>query len=85
MIKPMLCFLLDVITPRFIEEDVAFMEFDGEIRPLYKVEEVLEGERVDYVGRVRSFNLMGFAIGGRLVGRPMAFDEWKRSREETAA
>lgn len=84
MMRPMLGFLLDVLTPRFIEEDVAFRaDDDGNIQPLYRAEEILDGDCVDFVcvGRVRSFQFMGVAFGGRLVTECIEYRRWKALKD----
>jgi hypothetical protein len=83
MIKAFLLFLLDFTIPRFIEEDVAFfIDEAGNMVPMFKADQAHESDHVfiDYIGRVKSFQIMGVALRGRLVGEYQAFEEWARHR-----
>lgn len=83
MIKEFLLFLLDFTIPRFIEEDVAFFVDEvGNMVPMFKADQAQESDHVfiDYVGRVKSFQIMGLALRGRLVGEYQQFGEWARHR-----
>lgn len=79
MIKKILLFLLDFAIPRFIEEDVAFfVDEAGNMVPMFSADQAHEDDYwfIDYVGRVKSFQVMGIGLGGRLVGEYQDFREW---------
>lgn len=75
-------FLLDVLTPRFIKEEVAFGLYGetedpdvDEYFPMCALKDIVEGEPgIVMVGTMRSFNLFGFALFPKLIGDLRPFD-----------
>ncbi|AIM51341.1 hypothetical protein HQ81_0190 [Dickeya phage phiDP23.1] len=74
-------FLLDILIPRFIKEEVAFgllgetedPEID-EYYPMCALKDIEEGEDVAMIGTMRSFNLFGFALFPKLIGELRPYD-----------
>ncbi|WVP82771.1 hypothetical protein vBEcoMJN03_1910 [Escherichia phage vB_EcoM_JN03] len=72
--------LFDILCPRFIKEEVAFVNHEGQQDlwiPLCALSDVTESDEVGMVGTMRSFNLFGFALFPKLIGelRPYNPDE----------
>lgn len=78
-----IAFLLDVLIPRFIKEEVAF-GLEGETEdpevneyyPMCALKDIGEDEfdDVHMVGTMRSFNLFGIAFFPKLIGELRPFD-----------
>ncbi|CAB5508633.1 hypothetical membrane protein [Salmonella phage Se_EM1] len=63
--------LFDILCPRFIKEEVAFVNHEGQQDlwiPLCALSDVTESDEVGMVGTMRSFNLFGFALFPKLIG-----------------
>lgn len=71
---------LDIITPRFMSAYTAMqLTGDGEsIEPVCDMDDVQDGERFDYVCKVRFFNLFGMAVFPRFIGEPIAWDDYMK-------
>lgn len=62
--------IFDIIIPRFIKEEVAFIEVGvDEVMPLCALADVEEDDdSIVAVGTMKSFNLFGMALWPKLVG-----------------
>ncbi|UGL60181.1 hypothetical protein [Salmonella phage vB_SenAc-pSC20] len=63
--------LFDILCPRFIKEEVAFVNHEGQQDlwiPLCALSDVTESDEVGMVGTMRSFNLFGFSLFPKLIG-----------------
>lgn len=76
-----LYFVYDVLMPRFVTREVAFVlceEIEGgsqdEYMPLCDMEDLHEDDDVHMVGTIRSFNLFGFGLFPKLIGELHPFD-----------
>lgn len=72
------CILLravDILTPRFIKEEVGFIEYEGAYVPLCALVDVDEDDNVVMAGTMRSFNFFGFALFPKLLGNLREYPE----------
>lgn len=63
--------LFDILCPRFIKEEVAFVNHEGQQDlwiPLCALSDVTESDEVGMVDTMRSFNLFGFSLFPKLIG-----------------
>lgn len=65
-----LLWVIDIVVPRFIREEVAFVHDEEEDAyiPICALSDIQPGEDVDAVGVMRSFNIFGFAFFAKLEG-----------------
>lgn len=61
-------YLLDLLVPRFITEDVALEQLDDGYHPVCCMDDVRPGERFDGIVAMRSFTWMGVAFAPRVIG-----------------
>lgn len=54
--------------PRFLTEEVAFEKLDDGYHIICPLWLMNEGEQYDALGKIRTFNLFGWAICPRLIG-----------------
>jgi len=59
--------LLDLLIPRFITEDVAVLEVDGEYRPICNVDDLNMYDVYDKIITVKTFNFFGFGLFPKMV------------------
>ncbi|WP_368216629.1 hypothetical protein [Aeromonas sp. R2-3] len=67
-IKALAIFIIDLLTPRYITEDVAIELRDDGYYPVCSMADIEEGERFDGVVAMRSFTWLGVAWPSKLVG-----------------
>ncbi|XEI31176.1 hypothetical protein NMD14_10120 [Aeromonas veronii] len=67
-IKALAIFIIDLLTPRYITEDVALELRDDGYYPVCSMDDIEEGERFDGVVAMRSFTWFGVAWPSKLVG-----------------
>jgi len=66
-------FLYDLLMPRFIVENVAFIENDkGVLEPFCREADLRPNEAFDVIKPVKSFNFFGFALFSKLVEQDKA-------------
>lgn len=59
---------LDAFTPRFVTDEVAFSMDEQGYHLIGSMWMLDPGERYDATGKIRSFNLFGWAIFPKLIG-----------------
>ena len=59
--------LLDILIPRFITEDVAVLEIDGEYSPICNVDDLKAYDVYDKIIMVRTFNFFGFGLFPKMI------------------
>ncbi|WP_273761552.1 hypothetical protein [Aeromonas hydrophila] len=67
-------YLMDLLVPRFITEDVALELLEDGYHPVCSMDDVRPGERFDGIVAMRSFTWLHVALFPRIVGevRPWA-------------
>lgn len=67
--KNRLARIIDIVTPRFISEDVALIDVGDQYEPVCSMNDIHDGERFDAIATFRSFNLFGLAIFPKMIGK----------------
>lgn len=58
---------LDIVVPRFVTEEVAFVELEDGYHIIAPLANIQEGESYHATGMIRCFNFFGFALFPKMV------------------
>lgn len=68
--------ILDLAIPRFLDEDVALVEINGNYEIVYPISDLRPLEKFDAVVTMRVFNLFGWALFPKQVGEIILWEEY---------
>lgn len=64
---------LDICIPRFIDEDVALVNVDGQLEIVCSMKDVEQDEVFDGIVTIRGFNFFGFMLFSKCIGEVRPF------------
>ncbi len=68
--------ILDLAIPRFLDEDVALVEINGNYEIVCHISDLRPLEKFDAVVTMRVFNLFGWALFPKQIGEVKLWDEY---------